>query len=370
MHIRTLLALTLFATSALAGDLVTTDHYVQVTSKVPAIEGQITQIYAREIVAPGTVLRGNPLENRVVLFIHGAGTPAEVAFDAPAEGYSWMKHHAAAGFDTFSMDMTGYGRSTRPTPMNDPCNLSAAQRAALTPGTMPEPCEPSYGSRLTTIESDWHDIDTVVEHIKNLRGVEKVALVAWSLGGPRAGGYAARHPENVNNLIMLAPAYQGSGGQRPAKVPADGPVMSKQARTDFDANWARQVGCADQLSPAVSDAVWGAMLESDPVGATWGPGVRRAPLVTVWGFGKATVSKMSTPALLFAGAHDAQVPPQRVEPLYHDLGSEKKVIVTLACSSHNAMWETNRDIMFDASVEWLTNGTVNGKSSGELSLGY
>jgi fermentation-respiration switch protein FrsA (DUF1100 family) len=79
---------------------------------------------------------------------------------------------------------------------------------------------------------------------------------------------------------------------------------------------------------------------------------------------------MKTPALLFAGVHDAQVPIGRVKALYADLASTQKVVVDLACSSHNAMWETNRLLMFEASVEWLTNGTVEGKSSGELRLGY
>ena len=31
-----------------------------------------------------------------------------------------MQYLADAGFDTFSMDVTGIGRSTRPWPMNDP----------------------------------------------------------------------------------------------------------------------------------------------------------------------------------------------------------------------------------------------------------
>jgi pimeloyl-ACP methyl ester carboxylesterase len=277
---------------------------------------------------------------------------------------------AAAGFDVFSMDMTGYGRSTRPTPMNDPCNLSQSDRAGLTPGPAPAPCTPSYGSRMTTIESDWHDIDAVVDHVRAMRGVDTLILFGWSLGGPRAGGYAARHPEKVNNLVLLAPAYQGQRGAKPAKVPADGAVMSKQTRADFDAGWNRQVGCAGQYEPATADAVWSAMLESDPVGATWGTGVRRAPLVTAWGFGNAEVIKMKTPTLLFSGAHDGQVPTARVEALYDDLGSEQKVFVNLACSSHNAMWEKNRLLMFDASVEWLTQGTVQGKTSGKLSLGY
>src|SRR6202000_1269217 len=52
-----------------------------------------------------------------VLFIHGAGTPAEVSFDVPYQDYSWMGYLAKAGYDVFSVDMTGYGRSGRPAPI-------------------------------------------------------------------------------------------------------------------------------------------------------------------------------------------------------------------------------------------------------------
>src|SRR6188472_243048 len=104
-----------------ARKILSVDHKVAVKSTVPAIAGQTTQIYLRERIAEGLK---NPGADRVVLFVHGAGTPAEVAFDVPTGDYSWMAHLAKAGFDTFSMDTTGYGRSTRPAQMNDPCNLS------------------------------------------------------------------------------------------------------------------------------------------------------------------------------------------------------------------------------------------------------
>src|SRR5471032_1042415 len=111
------------------GKLLSLDHYVRVTSTVPAIVGQPAEIYVRERVAAGTALRASSLADRVVLFIHGAGTPAEVAFDVPYQDYSWMAFLAGAGFDVFSMDTTGYGRSTRPAPMNDPCNLAKESQA-------------------------------------------------------------------------------------------------------------------------------------------------------------------------------------------------------------------------------------------------
>ena len=108
--------------------LLRVDHYVRVHSTVPAITGQTSQIYVREVVEAGIALRG-PASDRVALFVHGAGTPAEVSFDVPYQDYSWMAYLAHAGFDAFSMDMTGYGRSTRPAPMNDPCNVSREQQA-------------------------------------------------------------------------------------------------------------------------------------------------------------------------------------------------------------------------------------------------
>jgi pimeloyl-ACP methyl ester carboxylesterase len=374
---RVLAVLLLFACVAvpLAGDdserILTIDHYVRVQSSVPALSGQPAQLYVRERVQAGMLARGARQADRVVLFVHGAGTPAEVAFDVPHQDYSWMGYLAQAGFDAFSVDMTGYGRSTRPAAMNDPCNLAPNQQAALVSRLIPAPCTATYGQAMTTIASDWADVGAAVDYIRALRGVERVSLVAWSLGGPRAGGYAARNPHKVNRLVFLAPGYtRESRGEAPAKVPADGVVFNTQSRADFDANWERQVGCPAQVDPAVSDAVWSAMLESDPVGATWGTGVRRAPQTTTWGWNAAVVSKMQTPTMMVAAIHDKQVVPERVRELYEDLGATQKVMIDLGCSSHNAMWERNHTALFRASLEWLEKGSVNGSSSGVVRLGY
>src|ERR1700704_2345598 len=94
--------------------LLSIDHYVRIQSTVPAISGQPAQIYVRERAKAATVARGAGNGDRVVLFVHGAGTPAEVAFDVPYQDYSWMAYLARSGFDVFSMDRTSYGRSTPP----------------------------------------------------------------------------------------------------------------------------------------------------------------------------------------------------------------------------------------------------------------
>jgi pimeloyl-ACP methyl ester carboxylesterase len=153
-------------------------------------------------------------------------------------------------------------------------------------------------------------------------------------------------------------------------VPAKGPAMTTQSRSDFIALWDRQVGCAGQYEAAARDSVWSEMLLSDPVGATWGDGVRRAPRVTMWGWTAAVAGKTQIPTLMVAGQHDVEVKPDRVRELYADLGSPKKVFVDLACSSHNAMWEKNHLLLFKASLDWLTLGSVEGKEEGMIRLGY
>lgn len=351
--------------------ILTVDHYVSVVSSVPSIAGQIVPIYVRERLQAKTVLRAASVADRVVLFVHGAGTPAEVAFDVPYQDYSWMAYLAQAGFDVFAMDTTGYGRSIRPAAMNDPCNLTREQQATFVPSFLAAPCAPSYPRQLTTIASDWNDIGTVVDYIRALRHIDRIDMVAWSLGGPRAAGYAAQHPEKLQRLVLLAPAYnRTTPSNAPAQVPADGAAMNTQSHAEFAANWDRQVGCQDQYDPAVSESVWSEMISSDPVGATWGPGVRRAPQVTVWAWNSAVVAKTQIPILMVSGQHDKQVPTDRVRELYADLPSHQNVFIDLACSSHNAMWEKNHLLLFRASLEWLTQGSIDGKHEGMLQLGY
>ena len=132
-----LLAAAIAACAGPGGDggdrLVRTDHQVRVLSTAPSMAGREVQIYLREVAS--TAMPNAP----VVLFVHGAGTPAEVAFDVPYKDYSWMAYLARAGFDVFSMDLTGYGRTTRPPPMSDMCNLSKEQQAQFIPKYMASP---------------------------------------------------------------------------------------------------------------------------------------------------------------------------------------------------------------------------------------
>ena len=63
------------AEPAMADDgsrLLSVDHYVRVDSTVPAIRGETSAIYLREVVLAGTALRHAAAPGHVVLFVHGA----------------------------------------------------------------------------------------------------------------------------------------------------------------------------------------------------------------------------------------------------------------------------------------------------------
>jgi pimeloyl-ACP methyl ester carboxylesterase len=203
--------------------------------------------------------------------------------------------------------------------MNDPCNLAENQR----PQFLGAPCTPSYPYALTNIGSDWNDVGAAVDYIRLLRRVDRVSLVAWSLGGPRAGGYAAQNPSKVNRLVVLAPAYNPKSAPEAPKLPAEGTTFNTQSRAEFDANWDRQVGCPDQYDRAVSDSVWSAMIDSDTLARR---GAWRPPRAADddLGWNQATVAKTMTPTLMVAGIHDKQGAARSCPSAVYGLGAPQK----------------------------------------------
>ena len=371
------LALCLAPVTAQAQDiLLTVERYVPHVSTVPATDGDSVRLYLREKL-PDTLAadmtRGERPDGKVVLFVHGGSVPSVPDYDLPFEDYSWMGFLAEAGYDTFAMDHTGYGRSPRPE-MNNPCNMDEQDQSVVTPNPLAGPCTPSYAFGLTTVESDWDEIDTVVDYIRNLRNVERVSLVGWSAGGRRVGGYAARHPEKVDKLVLYAPGYDPDGSSLPpADLPEPGVPMRLQTRETLEqGRWQSNVACENQLDPRVRDAVWQSIMGFDTVGASWGPpgGVMRVRAGNSgWGWNEEYAAKVEAPTLILVGAEDN---PEARGVLYDDLTSAAgKVLVTMACATHFAVWETAQyKFMHQASLEWLEHGTYRGNEQGRYEVGY
>ena len=348
------------------------DHYVNHVSTVRATAGQHVQLFVRERVLGGVEDLGRSTEanGKAVLFVHGGTYPSVPDYDLRFKDYDWMAYLARSGFDVYSMDIQGYGWSTRPFPMGDPCNVSPAQQLLISPYPIPAsaiPCAASHPFVLSSAQSDWDEVDRVVEFVRARTGQDRISLVGWSGGGPRFGGYAGLHPEKVDRVVLLAPAYFRAFPDNPP--PAQPPGFAFTVSTRFHAfheRWDIQVHCANQFDPGIRDAIWATNMKFDPVGATWGPGVVRARSQTLTQWNAHLAAKVQAPVLLLSGELDQEVNPQFVRDLYADLGSASKVFISIECVSHYVPYETNHMVLLKSSKDWLLHGSVIGVSRGML----
>jgi len=359
-----------------APDYVTTDRFVPHVSTVPVNEGERVGLFVREKqsrIQAGRIAAGEAPAGRVVLFVHGVSVPSIPDFDLAFGDYSWMSFLADRGFDTFAMDQQGYGLSARPT-MDNPCNLAERDRELLDDAVLPEPCVADYGFQLTSSETDWDEIDTVVDFIRELRGVERVSLIGWSLGGLRAGGYAARFPGKVDKLVLFAPFYQpGSPSAPPDEYPAAGPPMTLQTEPSLmQERWSANVACENQVAPGISDRVWQTIMAFDDLGSIWASprGVMRVRSASYFGWNTESAGWIEAPTLILVGLEDGLLP--GAEALYGDLGgTADKVLVRMQCATHFAVWEASQyRFMHEASLEWLSEGRYRGAGSGEFRVGF
>jgi len=97
------------------------------------------------------------------------------------------------GFDTWCVDMEGYGRSDKKRPIN---------------------CDIANGA---------DDVTAAAEYIEKTTGVKKLLLYGISSGALRAAKFTERHPERVARLALDAMVWTGEGSptleQRRKKLP-------------------------------------------------------------------------------------------------------------------------------------------------------
>ena len=355
---------------------VTVDRFVPHTSTVRANQGDRVGIFVREKLSQDVadqIAASAHSPGKVVLFVHGGSVPSVPDYDLPYKDYSWMAHLAAAGYDTFAMDQSGYGLSPRPM-MDNPCNMTAEHRAFITPTPLSSDCEPEYRQGLTTSQSDWDEIDTVVDYIRKLRNVDTVSLIGWSAGGPRTAGYAARNPEKIDKLVLFAPGYRrDQSSTPPADLPHGEVPMRLQTKDTLEnGRWRSTVACEHQIATGIQEVIWQTIMSFDQAGSVWGPshGVMRVRTSAgSWGWNREFAGKVTAPTLILVGNEDSLLEPD--EQLYQDLsGTSRKVLVTMACATHFAVWEsTQYKFMHEASLEWLTSGTFRGQTNGRFSVG-
>jgi pimeloyl-ACP methyl ester carboxylesterase len=343
-------------------DLVTRDHFVAHVSTLPAIAGQKVGLFVRQKALEGIVDGKGDMTGRVVLFLHGATVPGVPSFDLDHGNYSWMGSLARAGFNVYTLDLSGYGGSPRPM-MDDPCNVAPEQQPLLQGRPLKATCAPNYGYDFNTIRDDWAEIDSVVDHLRRSNRVRRVHLVGWSAGGPRVGGYAAQHPEKIERVVLYAPSSP-IVGPIPDR-PASGFPVVLQTRQDLKQRWDRDVRCPGQVAAGVHDAVWKSIMQWDRVGASWhsNDGIMRGRNATRFGWTRDLAASLTAPTLVMVGEFDR---PSERRTVYEQIGSRDKVFVSVSCASHLMVWEQQHRVLQAASLEWLRDGRLQGISRGEM----
>jgi pimeloyl-ACP methyl ester carboxylesterase len=347
-----------------APDIVRTDLFVPYASTVANGGGTLLPLHVVRKIArkpSGSVDKAD----RTVLFIHGTSVPAPVAFDLEYRDYSWIEYLAREGFDVWAMSMIGYGWSATPH-MDNPCNVDPEMQPHLVGSVLDAACEPHFRCALTTNQSEWDQIDTVVDHILGVTGGAKLSLAVWSNGGPRGGGYAYHHPEKVNRLFMHAPG-KSEAGTVVSREPDAGTPLTLQTRDQlFNGRWAANAPCEGQIDPAMFDIIWSELMRYDPIGALWtDEGVMRWPTRAPAGWSDDMVRGLTMPTLVLYGVYDDPLTRQGTFDL---VGSDHKVRVEMACASHFIEWESGRHALHEASAEWLRDGTYRGVTDGQFRI--
>jgi pimeloyl-ACP methyl ester carboxylesterase len=273
---------------------------------------------------------------RTLLFVHGATYPSDTMFDLKIDGLSWMDSIASHGYDVYSMDVRGFGRSTRPQEMERP--------AAENPPVV-------------TTDDGVADFGAVADHVCRWRGVPRLNLMGWSWGTVIAGAYAARRPDRVERLVLYAPLWlrRVPGGLRVTGPLGAYRTVTREAATQRWLNGVAPDRHQDLIPPGVLESWWAANMEADPVGASMNPPAVRAPnglLVDGLRYWEADTryydpAAIRAPVLMVVGEWDVDTPAYMAQALLTRLtGSPGKRLVIIGEGTHHLMLERNRLQMF------------------------
>ena len=119
-----------------------------------------------------------------VLFVHGSSMASQPTFDLQVPGRadsSAMDCFARLGYDTWCVDMEGYGRSDK------------------------------HRDNNASIANGADDLEAATEYIARTRGVGSFLMYGVSSGALRAALFAERHPERVRRLALDAFVWTGRG---------------------------------------------------------------------------------------------------------------------------------------------------------------
>ena len=181
----------------------------------------------------------SPTAKPAVLFVHGSSMASQPTFDLTVPGRpdsSVMDWFAQRGFTCWTLDMEGYGRSTK---------------------THDIFCDIANGA---------DDLAAATDYMQRKRSVGPVLAYGISSGALRAALFAERHPDRVARLALDAFVWTGKGAptleQRRKKLPE----FLARNRRPIDRTFVRSIFARDHpdcAEPGVVEAFADAILALD-----------------------------------------------------------------------------------------------------------
>jgi pimeloyl-ACP methyl ester carboxylesterase len=245
-------------------------------------------------------------ERGTILFVHGSSMASQPTFDLQVPGRphsSAMEYFAGLGYDTWTMDNEGYGRSDKSRPIN---------------------CDILNGA---------DDLAAAARYID-----KKLLIYGISSGALKAALFAQRHPERVARLALDAFVWTGQGSPTLEQRRKRLAEFQSKNRRPIDRAFVHSIferdhpGTADK---ATIEAFADAILELDdsvPTG-TYVDMCSRLPLVDP--------HKISVPTIVMRGEYDGIASFEDLIEFYKRLPHPDKQFTVMAGISHASFQQKN-----------------------------
>jgi pimeloyl-ACP methyl ester carboxylesterase len=251
-----------------------------------------------------------------ILFVHGSSMASQPTFDLHVPGRpdsSVMEFFAARGYDTWCLDMEGYGRSTKDRDNNAPI---------------------SYGA---------DDCFAAATYIQNLRGKQPLLVYGISSGALRAALFAQHHPGMVARLALDAMVWTGEGSPTLAERRKRLPEFRAKNRRPIDRKFVRSIferdhpGTADEaVIEAFADAIL-ALDDSVPTG-TYVDMCANLPVCDP--------EKITVPTLIMRGEYDGIASLQDLMQFFAKLPNPDKQLAVMPGVAHASFHQKNYAICY------------------------
>lgn len=269
---------------------------------------------------------------RTLLFVSGSTYPASTTFDLALDGTSWMDVLAQAGYNTYLVDVRGYGRSTRPPEM--------ARAAADHPPIVRTPVAVA-------------DVAAAAAFVREQANVEAINLIGWSWGAALMASYTIAHEAYVLKLVLIAPQWLRT---TPSLADTGGPLGAYRtvARSAAKARWLNGVpeAARDALLPPTWFEAWAnATFGDNPVAEILAPNGTVQDSREYWAQGRPLYepSQIRVPVLIVHADWDRDCPQEMSAAVFSNLTSAPyRRWVEIGEGTHCVLMEKHRWQVFSA----------------------